>query len=131
MLLSAFRDAPALGTYVLDEQDRLRKHMTVFVDNQMIADRDVDLIYGRMPGGLGTFRAKSRAAYHSAGMAAPVFWNAGPPGWPARAGAPTARAYACTFLREKRPIILLLHETAGLENELRAFYSALKAGCKG
>lgn len=31
--------APMLRDYVLDEQGRLRKHVTIFVDNQMVRDR--------------------------------------------------------------------------------------------
>ncbi|MBI1416009.1 MAG: MoaD/ThiS family protein [Limimaricola sp.] len=30
---------PLLKSYVLDEQGRLRKHVNIFVDGQMIADR--------------------------------------------------------------------------------------------
>jgi len=35
----AFRAAPALRGYVLDEQGAVRKHVAVFVNGQMIADR--------------------------------------------------------------------------------------------
>ena len=39
VLRDAFAGDPMLGTYVLDEQGRLRKHVNVFVDGEMIADR--------------------------------------------------------------------------------------------
>jgi sulfur-carrier protein len=39
-LEQAFIDNPALRTYVLDDQSRLRKHVTVFVDGSVIRDRD-------------------------------------------------------------------------------------------
>ena len=39
VLTRAFEDYPKLGDYVLDEQGQLRKHMTLSVDGQMIADR--------------------------------------------------------------------------------------------
>lgn len=35
-----FSDNPALRTYVLDDQNRLRKHIAVFVDGSVIADRN-------------------------------------------------------------------------------------------
>ncbi len=97
---------------------------------KLIAEKDVDIVYGRMPGGLGSFRAASRAAYHHAGMATPVFWNAGPPGWPPRAKLSVPRRMACEFIsRKPNQVILLLHETAGLDRELMAFFDSLKA-CK-
>ena len=39
VLDGVFRDHPALRGYVLDDQGRLRKHVTVFVDGAMIRDR--------------------------------------------------------------------------------------------
>jgi molybdopterin converting factor small subunit len=35
----AMRDDPILQSYVLDEQGRVRKHVNIFVDGAMIADR--------------------------------------------------------------------------------------------
>lgn len=39
-LARVFADNPRLGTYVFDDQARLRKHVTIFVNSSMIADRD-------------------------------------------------------------------------------------------
>ncbi len=39
LLQNAFADDPFLGSYVLDEQGRLRKHVNIFVDGDMINDR--------------------------------------------------------------------------------------------
>ena len=39
VLDAALRDDPLLRGYVVDEQGRLRKHVNVFVDGEMIADR--------------------------------------------------------------------------------------------
>jgi sulfur-carrier protein len=39
-LEQVFNDNPALRSYVLDDQNRLRKHVTVFVDGNVIKDRD-------------------------------------------------------------------------------------------
>jgi hypothetical protein len=36
---NAMRDDPILQSYVLDEQGRVRKHVNIFVDGAMIADR--------------------------------------------------------------------------------------------
>lgn len=36
---AAFRTAPALRSYVLDEQGAIRKHVAVFINAQMIASR--------------------------------------------------------------------------------------------
>lgn len=36
---AVFEDNPRLRGYVLDEQGRLRTHVTVFVDGEMITDR--------------------------------------------------------------------------------------------
>jgi sulfur-carrier protein len=38
-LAAAFRAAPALRGYVLDEQGAVRKHVAVFVNGEMIASR--------------------------------------------------------------------------------------------
>jgi len=38
-LANAFRAAPALQGYVLDEQGAVRKHVAVFVNARMISDR--------------------------------------------------------------------------------------------
>ena len=38
-LANAFRAAPAMQGYVLDEQGCVRKHVAVFVNGQMIANR--------------------------------------------------------------------------------------------
>ena len=38
-LAAAFAAAPGLRSYVLDEQGNVRKHVAVFVNSQMIADR--------------------------------------------------------------------------------------------
>ena len=38
-LRQALANNGQLRSYVLDEQDRLRRHMTVFVDGKLIADR--------------------------------------------------------------------------------------------
>lgn len=38
-LTAAFTDNDQLRSYVLDEQGRLRRHMTVFVDGKLIQDR--------------------------------------------------------------------------------------------
>ena len=40
VLGNVFEDNPNLQGYVLDDRGRLRKHVTVFVDGQMIRDRD-------------------------------------------------------------------------------------------
>lgn len=43
-LAAAFRAAPALRGYVLDEQGAVRKHVAVFVNSQLIASRsDLEL----------------------------------------------------------------------------------------
>ncbi len=39
-LEDAFRANPGLREYVLDDQGALRKHMNIFVDGEMIKDRD-------------------------------------------------------------------------------------------
>ena len=38
-LRAVFADNPALRGYVLDDQGQLRRHVTIFVDGQMIYDR--------------------------------------------------------------------------------------------
>ena len=38
-LKAAFLAAPAMHSYVLDEQGHVRKHVAVFVNNEMIASR--------------------------------------------------------------------------------------------
>jgi sulfur-carrier protein len=40
VLAGAFADFPKLRGYVLDDQDRLRKHVTIFVNDAMIRDRN-------------------------------------------------------------------------------------------
>lgn len=40
VLAAVFAANPRLRTYVLDDQGALRRHMSVFVDGEMIADRD-------------------------------------------------------------------------------------------
>jgi len=39
VLDAAFRAAPALRSYVVDEQGAVRKHVAVFVNGEMIPDR--------------------------------------------------------------------------------------------
>lgn len=39
VLSEVFKANPKLGTYVLDEQDRLRKHMTIAIDGKLVKDR--------------------------------------------------------------------------------------------
>lgn len=39
-LQAAFEQAPQVRGYVLDDQGQLRKHVSVYVDGQRIADRD-------------------------------------------------------------------------------------------
>jgi sulfur-carrier protein len=39
VLENVFTDNPQARGYVLDDQSALRKHMTIFVDGQMIRDR--------------------------------------------------------------------------------------------
>lgn len=39
VLSAVFADAPRLRGYLLDDQGRLRQHVTVFVDGRMIRDR--------------------------------------------------------------------------------------------
>ena len=39
VLRDAFAVDPMLGAYVLDEQGRLRKHVNIFVDGDMVTDR--------------------------------------------------------------------------------------------
>lgn len=42
-LHAAFASKPALRDYIVDEQDCLRKHVTIFIDNEQInARRDLD-----------------------------------------------------------------------------------------
>lgn len=42
-LHAAFAIKPALRDYIVDEQDRLRQHVTIFIDNEQIGDRrDLD-----------------------------------------------------------------------------------------
>lgn len=42
-LHAAFAVVPALRDYVVDEQDNLRKHVTIFIDNEQIDNRrDLD-----------------------------------------------------------------------------------------
>jgi len=38
-LAALFAENPRLGTYVLDEQGRVRKHVNIFVNGERIADR--------------------------------------------------------------------------------------------
>jgi hypothetical protein len=40
VLGNVFADNPDLQGYVLDDQGRLRKHVTVFIDGRMIRDRN-------------------------------------------------------------------------------------------
>jgi molybdopterin synthase sulfur carrier subunit len=40
VLACVFHDNPRLGRYVLDEHGRLRRHVNVFVNGQLIADRE-------------------------------------------------------------------------------------------
>ena len=40
VLANVFEDNPDLQGYVLDDQGRLRKHVTVFIDGRMIRDRN-------------------------------------------------------------------------------------------
>jgi len=39
-LEAVFEDNPMLRSYIIDDQGRLRKHVVVFVDGEMIEDRD-------------------------------------------------------------------------------------------
>jgi hypothetical protein len=39
VLEGVFRDNPALRGYVLDEQGRLRRHVVIFIDGELIGDR--------------------------------------------------------------------------------------------
>ena len=39
VLAAAFADDPLLRGYVLDEQGRLRKHVNIYLDGALIADR--------------------------------------------------------------------------------------------
>jgi sulfur-carrier protein len=39
-LEAVFRENPRLRGYILDDQSRLRQHVSVFVDDRLIADRD-------------------------------------------------------------------------------------------
>jgi molybdopterin converting factor small subunit len=39
-LEAVFADNPALREYIFDDQSRLRRHVTVFINNEMIKDRD-------------------------------------------------------------------------------------------
>lgn len=39
-LRAVFTDNPRLGGYILDDQARLRKHVTIFVNSAMISDRE-------------------------------------------------------------------------------------------
>ncbi len=39
-LRAVFRENPALESYLLDDQGRLRQHVTVFVDGKRTRDRD-------------------------------------------------------------------------------------------
>ncbi len=39
VLDAVFADNPRLRSYVLDDQGRLRKHVNVFINDRMIADR--------------------------------------------------------------------------------------------
>ncbi|MEZ6064623.1 MAG: hypothetical protein R3B90_02695 [Planctomycetaceae bacterium] len=36
----AFAASPKLRGYILDDQSRLRQHVAIFVDNQLLRDRD-------------------------------------------------------------------------------------------
>ncbi|HEY3698730.1 MAG TPA: hypothetical protein VGK97_05315 [Spongiibacteraceae bacterium] len=38
-LHAVFAVQPALRDYIVDEQDQLRKHVTIFIDNEQIGDR--------------------------------------------------------------------------------------------
>src|SRR5690606_11877688 len=38
-LRQVFAENPRLGGYILDDQDRLRKHVAIFVDGALIRDR--------------------------------------------------------------------------------------------
>ena len=40
VLEQVFSENPRLRSYVFDDQNRLRKHVTIFVNNRMIIDRD-------------------------------------------------------------------------------------------
>lgn len=39
-LEAVFADNPDLRTYIFDDQSRIRRHVTVFINNEMIEDRD-------------------------------------------------------------------------------------------
>ena len=38
-LRAVFEDNPKLRSYILDDQDRLREHVVVFIDGQIVQDR--------------------------------------------------------------------------------------------
>jgi sulfur-carrier protein len=40
VLAAVFERKPLLRSYIVDDQGRLRRHVNVFVNSQMIADRD-------------------------------------------------------------------------------------------
>ena len=39
-LEAVFAENPRLGNYIFDDQRRLRKHVTIFVNREMVADRE-------------------------------------------------------------------------------------------
>jgi len=38
-LRQVFAENPRLGSYILDDQDRLRRHVAIFVDGRLVRDR--------------------------------------------------------------------------------------------
>lgn len=38
-LRQLFAENPRLGSYILDDQDRLRRHVAIFVDGRLVRDR--------------------------------------------------------------------------------------------
>lgn len=94
--------------------------------------REVPIIYGRMPGGMGAKRSYVRAGFHLAELHASVPYNVGANRWYDTATLDEVRGFAhqaCRRVRQGRWVGAVTHEAGRAPRQISVFLQLLKRTC--
>lgn len=128
-----------VGYHSLFHQTKIEHHLLRWAPEQIAdsvrffrrlletaAGRPVPVVYGRSPGGQGSDKAWLRFGFWLSGLRAPASWNRGPPAWTGKTPPDDLRRVACAWAAATEPSLVVLHESPGLDDQLRVFLRTLR-----
>jgi len=123
-----------IGYHSMSHQTSWYRHLQAWTPRQILDDirlyeailtmalgRQLDLVWGRLPGGMGRHLRHVHMGFDMGGLKGHVHWNVQDPTWGPSSSSGDIKGLARRLVREKEPAVILLHEYEGLQRQLNVF----------